>query len=80
VVELTVPVTLAVRGVSLTPSAPAFPEQNNATPMTAVNRPSDRNAMHLHTRAPLVTERKLNRGGFPVAGVVLKGTPTESRG
>ena len=34
VTELTVPVTLEVRGVSSTPSAPAFPEQNNTTPMS----------------------------------------------
>ncbi len=73
VTELTVPVTLEVRGVSSTPSAPAFPEQNNTTPMSAVNRPRIKNARHLHTRALLVRAFKLNLGGLPVAGGVLKG-------
>jgi hypothetical protein len=80
VTELTVPVTLEVRRVSSTPSAPAFPEQNNTTPTSAVNRPRIKNARHLHTRALLVRAFKLNLGGLPVAGGVLKGAPADSRG
>jgi hypothetical protein len=80
VTELTVPATGEVRGESSTLSAPALPEENNTIQMNAVNRPNIKNAMHLHTRAPLLTAFELNLGGFPVAGVVLKGTPADSRG